>query len=282
MPKDFNYASRINAEQKIRSNMTPEVKNPDKRMSDVNPVEPARAYGVTRKELYLFEKIKLFLARALVVFMMFCMVSILVTGIIALILHGNELINTVIIGSAAIICLVKFSKPIRRRLKFQRRLKKLCKENNYKLSFEQNFFDSLIWSKDKLDFVLNTGTHVYLVHYLTLTKYNASLSFIDSEHFVYTKHRLKNAFTLIFSLKSKSKSYSVSFPKEYERDRHINIRALVVNPVCKEMFYKNSDGIFEATGSGGDIFGYKVFTGSGFIEAINRNEQEQKRQSANH
>ena len=36
---------------------------------------------------------------------------------------------------------------------------------------------------------------------------------------------------------------------------------------------KNKEGVTEPTGSGASGFGYTVYTGSGFLEAIVRNEQ---------
>lgn len=247
--------------------------------SKFNPIESYRSYGKTKKEYAFMEHLKLFLARGVVVIMMISMLSILAAGSLTFLIYGNVLVSAVVMFVMILVFFVKFSKPIRRRLKFQKKLKKLCREKRYKLTFEQSFIDSLFWSSERLDFTLNTGTHLYLVHYLTLPKYNASLTFMDGENFVYTKHRLRNPFTLIFDLKDKHKNYSVKFPEKYELDRKKTVRALVVNPVCRDIFRKNESGVIEATGSGGDIFGLSVFTGSGFIESIRRNEELNKSQT---
>lgn len=244
--------------------------------SKFNPIESYRSYGKTKKEYAFMEYLKRFLARGVVVIMMISLLSILATGSLAFLLYGNVLISFLAMFSMALIFFAKFSKPIRRRLKFQKKLKKLCREKRYKLTFEQSFIDSLFWSPEKLDFTLNTGTHLYLVHYLTLPKYNASLTFMDSENFVYTKHRLRNPFTLIFDLKDKSKNYSVKFPEKYVLDRKKTVKAIIVNPVCRDIFRKNENGSIEATGSGGDIFGASVFTGTGFLENVRRNEEFSK------
>ena len=283
-----NRYNRISAEIKLKkqtnedianSAMSSEKKKESSRTSKFNPVEMYRAYGKTKKEYGFIERIKLFMARGVVLFMMFSMLSIVATGSLAFLLYGNVLISFTAMLIVAIIFFVKFSKPIRRRLKFQKKLKKLCREKRYKLTFEQSFIDSLFWSPEKLDFTLNTGTHLYLVHYLTLPKYNASLTFLDGENFVYTKHRLRNPFTLIFDLKDKQKNYSVKFPEKYQLDRKKNVNALIVNPVCRDIFRKNESGVTEATGSGADIFGLFVFTGSGFIDSVKRNEELNKTQT---
>ena len=84
---------------------------------------------------------------------------------------------------------------------------------------------------------------------------------------------MPNIFTVIFGFKPKSKKYSLSFPTPYTIGTHKNINAIVVNPVCRELFYKNRDGVTEPTGSGVECFGYTVYTGSGFLESIVRNEE---------
>ncbi len=292
MLRNRNSVNKISAEMKLKkmfaediakSDMSSDTKKQSRksRISKNDPVEPYRAYGVTRKEYHLYEKLKLFVARGVFLLVIGGLILIWALGAVTFLLYGNILLSTLVVGAVSLLVLMKFSKPIRRRLKFQKKLKKLCREKNYKLKFEQNFFDSLVWSPEKLDFTLNTGTHLYLVHYLTLPKYNARLTFLDGENFVYTKHRLRNPFTVIFDLKDKHKNYSVKFPKKYELDRKKTVRALIVNPVCRDIFRKNELGVIEAAGSGADIFGFSVYTGSGFIESVRRNE-ELNRNPINH
>ena len=285
MPKHNNLSAQISAKKFIEKDAADSAASSkkikkeeasDSKISRFNPVEIYRTYGKTKREYSFIEYLKLFLARGVVVIMMFAMLSILATGFVAFLVFGNILVSAVVMFAMIVILFVKFSKPIRRRLKFQKKLKKLCREKRYKLTFEQSFIDSLFWSPEKLDFTLNTGTHLYLVHYLTLPKYNASLTFMDSENFVYTKHRLRNPFTLIFDLKDKSKNYSVKFPEKYVLDRKKTVKAIIVNPVCRDIFRKNENGSIEATGSGGDIFGASVFTGTGFLENVRRNEEFSK------
>ncbi len=280
MHKFNNVNASINATKVIEKDAAESAASSEKKndshkskVSKFNPIEIYRVYGKTKKEYTFIENLKLFLARGVVVIMMISMLSILVAGSVAFLIYGNVLVSFVVMLVMAIIFFVKFSKPIRRRLKFQKKLKRLCREKRYKLTFEQSFFDSLFWSPERLDFTLNTGTHLYLVHYLTLPKYNASLTFLDGENFVYTKHRLRNPFTLIFDLKDKHKNYSVKFPEKYELDRKKTVRALIVNPICRDIFRKNESGVTEAAGSGADIFGFSVYTGSGFIESVRRNEE---------
>lgn len=275
---DFNRISRVNAERKINEDVSRETKrskakNPNKRESDFNPVDPARAYGVTRKEFALYEKIKLKVFQIIGLAFFGAMLSIVVIGTLAFLLLGNILVSFFMSVCFAVVFLFVLTKPLRKRARFIHKMKRLCKKKNYKLKVEQGFFDALVWSPDRIDFSLNTGRHTYLVHYLTVRKYRSSVTFCDKHNFYRTKFPPPNVFTIILGLVPKVKEYTVSFPEPYTIGGHKNINAIVVNPVCRDLYIKNHDGVTEPTGSGAECFGYSIYTGSGFLETVVRNEE---------
>ena len=47
-------------------------------------------------------------------------------------------------------------------------------------------------------------------------------------------------------------------------------KVLLINPLCEEIKYKMEKGGYEVTGSGGEHFGFTVYTGSGFLNALER------------
>ncbi len=51
-------------------------------------------------------------------------------------------------------------------------------------------------------------------------------------------------------------------------------RAVILNPVPHSMYIKNRDGETVASGSGEGQFGYIIFTGSGFLESVQREFEE--------
>jgi hypothetical protein len=269
---------RANAARKISDITAKEVKKGDKksvdpRASEFNPIEPARAYGVTKKEVALYEKLKLKFFQ-LIGLAFFCtMLSIVVLGTLAFLLFGNILVSFLITVITTVALLFIFTKPLRKRARFIGKLKRLCKKNNYKLKFEQGFFSALVWSPDRIDLSVNTGRYTYLVHLLTVRKYRSSITFCDKHNFYRTKFPPPNVFTIILGLRPKVRDYTVSFPEPYTIGEHKNINAIIVNPVCSDLYMKNKDGVTEPTGSGAECFGYSIFTGSGFLEAIVRNEK---------
>lgn len=275
---EFHHTNRYNAQIKLNENLTKDTQKAphtrvDSRESEFNPVSPARAYGKKKKEIHLLEMLKLNLFRLIAIVFLYFLLSVPLLGLFAFLTYGNILVTFLFWVIFSLVALHIAFKPIRKRMKFVRKLKGLCKKNNYKLKLEQSFVDALFWSPDKIDFSLNTGRYTYLVHYLTVKKYRSSVTFSDKHSFYRTKYPPPNVFTIIFGLKPRTKYYTVSFPNSYTIGTHKNINAIIVNPVCRDLFVKNHDGVTEPTGSGAECFGYTVFTGSGFLETVARNEE---------
>lgn len=249
--------------------------NNKSRISDSNPVDFVRSYGVTKKEYPLLEKIKSIAIMAVTVLFMLLIMSFVVIGIVAFLFSGQLLIQIIMITVALMVLIIRLTRSIRKRLIFHIKLRKLCKKEKFRLKFERKFFQSLVWSPDKIDFTLSTGTHVYAVHYLTLNKYNATLNFFDKGEIIYKKQPRNNKFSVIFDRRVKSKTYKISFPEKYDIKGKKNIHALVVNPTCREFFKKDeTGGGVVPSGSGECVFGMTVYTGSGFIASIIRNEAQ--------
>ena len=139
---------------------------------------------------------------------------------------------------------------------------------------EQNFFQSLVWSSDRQDFRLETEQTTYYVRYLTIHKYRSTLYFESKNLIKLVKHPLNNKFTIIFEFKPKVKYYPLDFQIPSEETEKRIVKALIVNPVCSEMYYKRGEGGYEATGNAGEHFGFTVFTGSGFIDTVKRDGEQ--------
>jgi hypothetical protein len=275
---NFNRLNRVNAERKINEDLASDTqraphKRVDSRESEFNPVSPARAYGKKRKEIHLFEIIKLNLFRLIAIAFLYFLLSIPLLGLFAFLTYGNILVTFLFWIIFTVIVLHIALKPIRKRMRFVRKLKRLCKQKNYKLKIEQGFIDALFWSPDRIDFSLNTGRYTYLAHYLTVRKYRSAVTFCDKHSFYRTKFPPPNVFTIILGLKPRTKYFNVSFPEPYTIGTHKTVNSIIVNPVCRDLYIKNKDGVTEPTGSGASEFGYTVFTGSGFLETIVRNEE---------
>lgn len=228
--------------------------------------------GIKRTILDVWQRIKDLFAQLLAVLFLGALASLMLFIIGALLILGNPLVSAIVILGAAVLFAFLLTRPLRKRLRFQRKLKKLCREKKYRAVFHRPLRESFSWSTDKLDFTLSTAKHVYYVHYLTVKSYRSSITLLDGENLLLTKYPPQNKLALIFNLKAKQKNYKVSFPKSSSIGERKFVNTVIVNPTCMEMFAKNRDGVTEPTGNGTHIFGYSVYTASGFIEAVLRSE----------
>ena len=232
-----------------------------------------RSYGVWRKSHPVLDRIVFYLLRTVVIFVLSVLGLALFVTILSLMLYGDTLLVASFLLGVALILTFVFTRSVRKRLRLLRRLKRLCRAENYQLRFHRSFFSSFVWNPKKTDFILETEKYVYYVHFLTINKYTSSLTFKDPAYIDKVVYPLNNKFTLIFELKPKHSKLRTDFePLPTHNEKEV-IRAILVNPVCREMFESTQFGGVDVTGNGMKKFGYTVFTGSGFAESVKRNEE---------
>lgn len=232
-----------------------------------------RSYGVWRKTHPVLDKILFYALRSVVIFVLAVLGIAFFTTAWSLLFYADILIATVFLLGVILIFALIFTRTIRKRLKLIRKIKRLCKKEGYALRWERGFFSSLRWHDSSPDFILETDKYVYHVHFLTINKYTSSLTFKSSERIEKVVYPLNNKFTLIFEFKPRRSTLKTAFTPLPSEGKKQNIRVLLVNPVCRDMFEASADGGVITTGNGMQRFGYTVFSGSGFIEAVKRNEQ---------
>ena len=241
-------------------------------VSDYDPVPLYRSYGVTRREYPILNKIKEILHRITAGLVLVPMCVALAFGLVATILYG-EVFAVVVYTPICAFIIFRLVRPQRKRSSFMRKLKKLAKSEGYKLTVKRGFWSSFVWSPAEESFILDTPKYSYHIHFFTARKYNSEIMFEEKNRFLYIKRPIKNVFSLMFDFKTKIKEYSfepdLSFPW---KDRK-KVVGILVNPVCEAMSYRDNDGTAAPTGSGGEVFGFYVFTGSGFIESVKRGEE---------
>lgn len=234
-----------------------------------------RTYGVKRRVHPWREKAASLASQIFLIWVTFLLILAGSTGLVMLWLYFPELwVKLLITITIAAILFVRLTRTVRRRRKFCRKLRRLCKKQKYEMRYEQNFFQSLFWSSDRQDFRLETERAIYYVRYLTVRKRRSSL-YIESANLLrLLKRPLQNIFTVILNFKPTNKYYPLDFQIPSEQTEKQIVKALIVNPVCEEMFYKRREGGYEVTGNRGEHFGFTVFTGSGFIDTVKRDGEQ--------
>ncbi len=255
---------KLKHEKQARSNRFTEV---DIEERDV-PMH--RAYGKTRKVYPRLEKLKENVLRGILLYFLLY-VAFIALLILYVMLACSDVMSFCIVTPITVALLIILTRTPRKRIRFLRKLKKFCKKNNYTLTFNRRFFACFLWEKDaKADFTLKTRTHIYFVKFATAAKRNSDIIFLSKTEMLYRKLRLNNKFTVAFNLQPKVKKLTVSFPDEaYEENA---TAVILLNPVPRDIAIKDKDGSTVATGDGEDRFGYSIYGGTGFLEAVTRNE----------
>ena len=243
-------------------------------VSDYNPVPLYRSYGVTRREYPIINKIKLAIQQFTVIILLLPMCIVLAFGIAMTVLYGKSL-AFVLFTPMLLFFVFKLTKSFRKRAVFLKKLKNLAKKEGYRLTFKRGFWASFFWSPTKEYFVLDTPKYSYHVYVFTARKYNSEIVFESEERFNLVKRPLRNIFSLALGLKTKIKAYTFTPNRSLPMYSRAKIIGFLVNPVCDSVSYRRKNGASEPTGSGGEMFGYYMFTGSGFINAVNRNEEHE-------
>ena len=231
-----------------------------------------RSYGTKKKVNPFIIAVNLTMGRALSILLFFFEFVIIAINAVVFFFYGGVLVSTLITVTISSVLISIHTRVRRRRFEFVRKLKKLCKKNGYRLSQKKSFSKSLRWSNDaELDFVLTAGRYTYYVKYATPTKPLSSLTFLSKSEIRYTKHARRNVYTLIFDFKDKSKNLKINFPSYIDEKNKYNKKIILINPKPRDIFVKNEGGAIVPTGSGESIYGYTIFTGTGFLDAVKRN-----------
>ena len=236
-----------------------------------------RSYGVTKKVNPTAEKIKYAVAKTLTVLLLASELAIILVVTVMLALYTDVLIATILFIILFSIFFFNATKLLRRRMSFVHKLKKACKQNKYRLEFKKGFFKSLSWAEDdSVDFIVRAGKYTYYVKYATSNRFLSSFTFTSKNEMKYTKIARKNRFTIIFDVKDKIYTMPIEFPKGIDETDKYTVKAILINPAVMNIERKGSDGVVIPTGSGEKLFGYTIYTGTGFIETLKRNAEDKK------
>ena len=235
-----------------------------------------RSYGVTRNYRPFVGAIGNGAIVIVALWIICLFVMVLSFALVAFLFYGQLLLVTVFYLLAGGILFAVLTRTIRKRMKFRRRLKKLCRKEGYRLEYRRSLLSSFSWREGQIDFLLNTRSTLYEVRFLTLKKYNGALLFESEDSFQYTTYPYRNLLTTIFNVQPRTRTYSLDQTPATVRGSRTAERVLLINPVCREMFYKDRDGSRVATGSGAELFGYTVFTATGFLETVKRRDEQMR------
>ena len=256
--------------------------------SELNQTELYRSYGVKKKEGF-FAYLNDHLATVLLVLLYFFQIAAWILGAFWLTVMLGTIGIVLAVSAALTFVWLRFLKVPRKRIKLFFRLKKTCRSLGYKITFYRGFFKGLLFHGDGIDLTVDTGKKLWIVRFFPCRKYNTEILF-ENEHTIIKKTnpiRLKRSlmgdsasFSPRFSgmagvmglssilKRSRTTVIEYSFTDEKELPGRKCERALIINPVPHTLKKKEKDGATYETGSGEKMWGYTVYSGSGFITAL--------------
>lgn len=260
--------------------------------SELNQTELHRSYGVKKKEGFLAHFNDRF-ASVLVIAFYALMIIICIIGAVSIMFMLGAIGIAVVVLSVVAFIWLKLLRVFRKRIKFLFKLKRQCKKLGYKIKFYRGFFKGLRFNKEGVDFIVDTGKKLWVVRFLPCKKYDTELIFNDKDTIIMKRDPMMmkgsvshargryggrynfvgfDALTKqILGGKTKTKVINYSFTDKKEQLYRTSERALIINPVPYMIKKKEDDGATYETGTGERMWGYTVFSGSGFINTL-RNE----------
>lgn len=243
--------------------------------SEENPVPIHRSYGVRKKEGF-FAWLNNRIAGVFAIILFAFLAIMWVLGLYAL-MGALGVIGTAL-GFVVTVCLVYFVgfRRIRKRRKFLHKLKKTCKKCNFKLDFKRKFFDSIRFHSDGLDFTVETGEKLYCVKIIPSKKLSHVI-FYDKDTVHIRTNITRSHFKLVLGLnKPKLKIQRFGFANTQMPHTSKQVQKItLLNPVPLDMFYRDSDGAVIATGNGHTFYDYTLYAGTGFINLLLRQHEDE-------
>ncbi len=242
--------------------------------SDIGQVPLHRSYGVKKREgffTHLNNTIAMVMAICLIIFLSIIWIMGIIM-LIALLGHTGILLLAV---AALLFVYLKLCRTLRKRLKFIFKLKRTCKRLGLKLQFKRGVLKGMKLNDRGLDFIVDSPKKRWCVRFYTPKKYLSHLTFIDKNTVEIKTNITKSRLKLVLGLEDpKTSRIPYSFTDEVSSGSKRVAKALILNPVPHDVFKKDADGATIPIGTGEQLYGYTMFSGSGFLDALHRESLE--------
>ena len=159
----------------------------------------------------------------------------------------------------------------RKRLAFMRKLKRACKKNGLRIKKERGFFKGLRNNKDGFDLIVSSRSTSYYIRFYAAYRRASHLTFCGENSIAVTTNIYNSRFKVVLGL---SKPRVRTIPYSYTDTPPSNVKnavkVLLVNPVPHDIFKKSSGGTLTPSGTGEKLYGYTLYTATGFLNELER------------
>lgn len=241
-------------------------------VSTENPVPLYRSYGVTKKEGF-FVKLNNVIATVLAAVLFVLLFITWGLGIYILVGMLGAIGVAASILSVVLFVYLKLCRKMRKRAKFLRRMRRYCKQMGYAVKFHRGFFKGLKLNGQGIDFTVDTGKKLWGVRFFTPKKHLCHVIFMSKDKVGIKTNITKSHFKFILGFNEpRFKEIDYKYDDRVEADGKKTASALIINPAPHDVFKKDPDGALIPIGTGERLYGYTLFTGSGFLDALMRED----------
>ena len=230
-----------------------------------------RYYGNKRRSNALGEKLTITFSLCMVYIVLITLAAVYIAIIVAMYMFMDVLIPTLL--TVIVLCVlikVFYFNKIGKRVKFNRKLKKLCKKRMYKLNRETGFWRSTRLISEGYHFTVETPQTKYFVRYITCFDYNTEIIFQNKNQLQIRRNinAHKNKFKVIAGINETTEERDFRFDTVYAAPPKKSENIVLLNPVPREVEFIDRDGMKTPTGSGDKFFGYTIYNGTDFLKQL--------------
>ena len=233
-----------------------------------------RYYGVKRRQHPVRDKAIEMFSASMAYFVVAIIIFAAIFAIVNFYIYMGAFLPTMLtLIIVAVLIKVFYFNKLGKRVKFERKLKRLCKKNNYKLERKTGFWKSLGFISQGYHFSVQTPQTKYYVRYITIFDYNSSITFKSKNEIIIGKnlHAHRNKFKVIAGISAKYVTKEFQFDTAYDLPPKRSENIVLMNPVPRSVDYLDHDGVNTPSGSGERLFGYTIYNGSDFLKKLENN-----------
>ena len=188
------------------------------------------------------------------------------------------IVKVLVTIAAVVLGGLHLTKKRRQRAAFKKALTKLCAASGYQLTLHRPFGKAFSWREGKPDVTIEANGRTYDISFLTPKNKRVKIQFEQRDLIKMIVPALISG-QMAAALNLQSKVVELPLAEIAEGDSAIKI--LVVNPDRCEVLCKGSEGTLVSAGDGGTYFGRMVYTGKGFLKALERGDIVPKKRNFN-
>jgi len=216
------------------------------------------------------EKVQFFVWR-IVMYAIFAALAVVAAAIVVMfyLWFPVAIVKVLVTVAAVVIGGLHLTKKRRQRASFGKALSKSCTAHGYRLTLHRPFGKAFSWREGKPDVTIEANGRTYDISFVTPKNKRVKIQFEQRDLLKMIVPTLISG-QMAAALNLQAKVVELPLAEIAEGDSAIKI--LIVNPDRCEVLCKGSEGTLVSAGDGGTYFGRMVYTGKGFLKALERGD----------